>query len=96
MHVYIRPAALAEIDEAYEWYASEQAELGNEFLISVQAALEQIGSNPKRYPVLRNTTRRILLHRFPYAIYFRVGKNLVAVTACVHGKRNPIQWQSRR
>lgn len=39
--------------------------LGHDFLNKVSVALEDIGRNPDRWPVLRFEIRRRLIHRFP-------------------------------
>jgi hypothetical protein len=38
----IRPAAAAEIDEAYLWYESRRSGLGEEFLADVKQTLDRI------------------------------------------------------
>jgi hypothetical protein len=54
-----------DIAEAYIWYESQRIGLGEEFLRSVEAALDIIRRLPKlRAPVHRNY-RRALLRRFP-------------------------------
>ena len=41
-------------------------------------------------------TRRALVRRFPYAIYFRPVSDEVVVLAVMHGRRLPRRWRSRR
>jgi hypothetical protein len=41
-------------------------------------------------------TRRALLHTFPYAVYFRVTDDAVAVLAVLHMRRDPRTWQANR
>ena len=96
MPTLIRPAAAADIEEAFLWYERQQAGLGEEFLTAVQSALENIAAHPIRYPVVHRETRRVLLRRFPYGIYYRVYGKLVVVVACMHGRRDPKRWRSRR
>jgi plasmid stabilization system protein ParE len=36
-----------------------------------------------------------LVRRFPYAVYYRVERERIAVVAVHHGKRDPSPWQSR-
>jgi plasmid stabilization system protein ParE len=91
-----RPAASADVDEAYLWYENQRQGLGEEFLLAVQNAVDSILENPKMYPVVRRDTRRILLNRFPYSLLYRLIKKQVVVIACFHAKRDPQIWQSRR
>ena len=36
------------------------------------------------------------VRRFPYAIYFVLDSDHISVIACIHTRRNPRRWQSRR
>jgi len=40
--------------------------------------------------------RRAPLRRFPYAVFFALEGNLVIVTAVLHVRRDPAEWQRRR
>jgi len=95
MQVVVRPAAAADIDEAFLWYEGQHPGLGHEFLAAVQTLIDAIAQHSLRYPVVRRSTRRALLRRFPYAIYFRTYDEVVVVVACMHGRRNPRRWQVR-
>jgi plasmid stabilization system protein ParE len=96
MQCIVRPAAAADIDDAFLWYEGQRAGLGHEFLAAAQALIDSIAEHPLRYPVIRRNTRRALLRRFPYAIYYRVYGDVILVVACMHGRRDPRRWQVRR
>ena len=95
MQLLVRAAAAADVEEAYLWYQRQRAGVGEEFLEAVDAILREIATHPKTYPVIHRETRRALLRRFPYAIFFRVYDETIVVIACMHGRRNPIRWKSR-
>ena len=95
MQLLVRAAAAADVEEAYWWYQRQRAGLGEEFLEAVDAILRDIATHPKAYPVIHRETRRALLRRFPYAIFFRVYGETIIVVACMHGRRDPIRWKSR-
>jgi len=95
MQFIVRPAAAADIDEAFLWYEGQRAGLGHDFLSAAQTLIDTIAEHPLRYPVVRRNTRRALLRHFPYSIYYRVYDDIVVVVACMHGRRSPRQWQSR-
>ncbi len=90
-----RVAAAADLEDAYRWYERQRKGLGEDFLSAVQVAIETVGSNPKAHPVLHRDTRRILLRRFPYGLYYRVLDAEIVVVACFHAKRDPKTWRSR-
>ena len=96
MQCIVRPAAAADIDDAFLWYQAQRPGLGHEFLAAADALIAAIAERPLRYPVIRRNTRRALMRRFPYAMYFRVYDEVVVVVACMHGRRNPRRWQVRR
>ena len=95
MRIVVRPAAAADIGEAFLWYENQRAGLGNEFLGAAQAVIDAIAARPDMHPVIQRNTRRALLRRFPYAIYYRVYPDVIAVVACMHGRRDPRRWQVR-
>jgi plasmid stabilization system protein ParE len=51
--------------------------------------------NPELPATIYRDVRRALVRRFPYAIYYRVEPERIAVIAIHHGKRDPRHWQSR-
>jgi hypothetical protein len=67
-----RPAAAADIDEAFRWYEVQRVGLGEEFLAEVDATLRKVLVSPRQYPVIHRSTRRALLRRFPYGLFYRV------------------------
>ena len=92
----LRPAAAADVEDAYGWYEGQGLGLGEEFLASLGRTLATIVENPNQYPVLHRGTRRALLQRFPYGVFYRVIEDQVVVVACMHAKRNPKRWRARR
>ena len=91
-----RPQAEAELLDAQRWYEKQRPELGQAFAAAVDSALTGILQNPLAYPRVHGETRRALVQRFPYGIYFRAIANEVVVLAVMHGRRLPRRWQSRR
>lgn len=95
MEVVVRAAAAADIDDAYLWYERRSAGLGEEFLAAVDAAQVRLAGDPEKFPIVHRETRRVLLQRFPYALYYRVFGDRIVIVACMHGRRDPRQWRSR-
>ena len=50
-------------------------------------AVASIASDPFVYPELLWGNRRLVMHRFPYNIWFRVSGTVVLLVAVIHGKR---------
>ena len=95
MELVLRPAAAADIEEAFSWYEHQRKGLGNEFVAAVDAGLTEISHYPVRFPVHFRNTRRILLKRFPYAMFYRIYPDFVVVVACMHARRDPARWERR-
>jgi len=84
-----RPEVREELDEAYSWYESQQAGLGDEFLDCVDEMLNRICQMPESYAVVYRDVRRAVVRRFPYAVYYRIVSSRVIVTAIFHSRREP-------
>lgn len=89
------PKAALDILAATRWYDGQRLGLGDEFLADLSLSLQQICDSPASYARVLHTTRRALLARFPYAIYFRVRPQAVDVIALIHMRRHPRWWQAR-
>jgi len=94
--VVVRPAAAADIEEAYEWYESQHPGLGEEFLAALRSTRDRVLAHPEAFPVLHRATRRALIpQRFPYGLFYRIYGDTIVVVACMHAKRDPRRWQRR-
>jgi plasmid stabilization system protein ParE len=89
------PEAEADVEEAFEWYEAQRPGLGAAFRRVLDVAVAAVENQPEVYAVIHHNTRRVLLPRFPYGLYYRVLEQNVVVVACIHGKRHPKKWRSR-
>jgi len=65
-------------------------------LDAIDQAVERIALNPLAFPVVHGDTRRAVVRRFPYGIYFRMLADDIVITAVMHGRRHPRGRQSRQ
>ena len=93
--ILVRPAAAADIEDTFLWYQTQRLGLGDEFREALRLTLNQVAENPQGYPVIHRGTRRALLKRFPYGVFYREFPQVIVVVACMHGRRDPKRWQSR-
>ncbi len=91
---FLRPAELEMLDAA-RYYEVQAPGLGSDFLDKIDGAVEDIGRNPERWPVLRANIRRRLVHRFPYALLYCVDLEEIVVQATMHLHRRPDYWSHR-
>ena len=94
--VVVRPAAAADIEDAFAWYERQRDGLGREFLGALRTTMDLVLIHPEAFPVLHRGARRALVQRrFPYALFFRTDGDLIVLVACMHAKRHPRRWRSR-
>ena len=94
LEVVFRPQAEDEALETRQYYESRRPGLGREFGQALDALIARVVSNPFAFPCVHNETRRAVLSRFPYAVYFRVAEEAIVVLA-IHGRQHPSRWRRR-
>ena len=94
--VIVRPSAEADVRQAALWDESKREGLGAEFILELDALYERIAQNPRQLPTIEEGTRRALLRRFPYAVYFVLGDDVPVIIAVLHQHRRPDAWRERR
>jgi plasmid stabilization system protein ParE len=73
---------------AHDWYEERCAGLGDEFLADHAEALLRLESGPERFPIYYRGFRRVLTHRFPYKIFFRIVERNLIVVRILHGAQD--------
>jgi plasmid stabilization system protein ParE len=92
--IVFRPQAEREALEVRRWYEARREGLGNAFGAEVDEIVARMASTPLAFQCVRGETRRGVLKRFPYAIYFRATSKEIIVLA-IHGRQDPSGWQNR-
>jgi plasmid stabilization system protein ParE len=90
-----RPEAAADVRAAFDWYEQQREGLGAEFLAELARAEQIAQTSPLSYRIVRRDTRRVMLRRFPYQLFFRLVADVVVVVACFHGRRSPQRLEKR-
>jgi len=88
------PAAAAEVEDAYNWYAERDPILGAAFLDELHHALATIREAPQTWPSFQGA-RRYLMRRFPYHVIYRQVANAIQIVAVMHARRRPGYWRNR-
>ena len=86
--VTIRPKASADLRRAHDWYEERSPGLGDEFLADHAEALLRLEADPERFPLYFHGFRRVLTHRFPYKIFFRIAGQNIIIFRILHGAQN--------
>ncbi|WP_437328366.1 type II toxin-antitoxin system RelE/ParE family toxin [Sorangium sp. So ce381] len=88
--------ARAEALETFRWYYEEQRSgLGAVFRRELDDAIKRIRSAPLAYPPLYRDVRRVLVERFPYAVFYRILPAAIVVVGVIHRRRHPREWKRR-
>ena len=101
MILRFHPQARAEFDRSTDYYADIQPDLGQDFILKVDQALERIVEAPWRWPLWPSLPvnapeiHRILVKRFPFGIAFELHDELVVVLAVAHLHAEPFYWMPR-
>jgi plasmid stabilization system protein ParE len=93
--VIVRAEARADIAEAYQWYEERSEALGLQFARATDDCLNLVSRNPNAYPRIYKQVHRALLVGFPFAVFFAVRNNTIAIIGCIHVRRSPKHWKSR-
>jgi toxin ParE1/3/4 len=85
--IIIRPKAETDLQEAWAWYESQRAGLGEELLVEIRTAVRLLEKDPGRRPFYYRDFRRIIARRFPYKIFYRIEGKRVIVFRILHAKQ---------
>ena len=95
LEVRLRPEAEQDLSDAAAWYEEQLPGLGHRFLDNVLQAFSSVSEAPLMYSVVHRNTRRALIHRFPFGVYYLVEDTSIVVIAVMHGSRDPRRWKTR-
>ncbi len=95
MKVEFLSVAQTELDQAFEWYETQQKDLGLQLLNEFDAAMRRIINYPESYVLIETDVRRCLVKRFPYGILYGIDTDKIIVIALAHLHRKPDYWMDR-
>ena len=84
----LRSEARLELEQAVTWYEVQVPDLGRQFRAEVYRTFDNITARPELYPKSHGTTRKAVLRRFPYLIFYLVEAQRIVVMAVFHAKRD--------
>jgi toxin ParE1/3/4 len=96
MRIEYHPALEEELAEARDYYDGCSPGLGGDFINEFERQVLRVAAMPERWMIVHRTTRRALMKRFPYVIYFRALENdVIRITVVKHEKRHPAYGMGR-
>jgi hypothetical protein len=93
--VLFHPDAETELDRSITFYEERQAGLGVDFQREVLYGVSQIHNAPTRWPRYKYGTRKYLLNRFPFHIFYIANPDCIWIVAVAHCSRKPDYWKER-
>ncbi|MFK8011984.1 MAG: hypothetical protein AB8B80_08095 [Marinicellaceae bacterium] len=79
MKLEILELAQLEIEDSKDFYNLQQDGLGDSFKSDVKKSIDKIVESPELYPIVVNSIRRTLLHRFPFSIMYTIQNNKIII-----------------
>ena len=95
--ILLEPEASTDIQEAIDWYNSQQRGRGATFYNEVQKGIDRLSTFPFFQVRYDKVMRCLPLKGFPYMIHFSVNEEKAEVTikAVFHTSKNPKSWINR-
>jgi toxin ParE1/3/4 len=85
----VRPRAEHDMAEAALWYESRRVGTGLYFIRCVDAAISLITRHAEAGPMQFGPFRRVLVSRFPFAVFYSVEADAIVVHGVFHSSRSP-------
>jgi len=89
------PEAEAEFAEAVAFYEDHAEGLGLDFAAEVSEAINRAVTMPLAWMQIEEGVRRVLVHRFPFAVLYSEHNDEMFVLAVMHLRREPNYWAHR-
>lgn len=95
--IVFHPEAEVDLYTSMAYYEAQQRGLGGDLRREVEAAASRIREHPRSFPLhLESGTRKCLVRRFPYSVFFLELEDTIWIAAVAHQKRRPDYWSHRR
>jgi plasmid stabilization system protein ParE len=95
VRVEILPEADRELEDSARWYEEQEAGAGDDFIEEVERTIAKIAESPETWPFILGSSRRCLVHRFPYGVVYTYRQGTVRIEAVMHLGRRPGYWRHR-
>lgn len=89
VRIEFAPEAGLDVTEAAAWYEGRAVGLGDAFLSSLDATVQNMRRNPKAFPLFHGNYRRAFVRRFPYCVFFELAQESLKIYSVAHTSRHP-------
>jgi plasmid stabilization system protein ParE len=89
--ISFRKRATKEYLESIAWYKGRSLQAAENFVVSIQQALNEIEKQPSRFRRIYKNFYEVKTKRYSYSIVYFIDdmKKLIIITSIFHQKRNP-------
>jgi hypothetical protein len=87
--IEIRPLAIVETIEAYNWYELQRKGAGVAFLNELDDFYQSLLRNPKTYSYYLKPVREGKINRFAYAVVYELFETTIVAYSIFTTKQNP-------
>jgi plasmid stabilization system protein ParE len=95
MRIRFHPHARSELRAARNWYFERSPLSALTFAQTVDRAISRMTDTPHAFPRADHGTRKFVLHRFPFNIFYQIRETEIVIVAVAHQKRRPGYWSGR-
>ena len=97
MRVTFAPEVRLEFAEAARWNAGEAgAQRAEDFRNAAHRTVALAAEHPAMGTPAAADTRRIVIHHYPYSIFYWAAGDVLRILAIAHHSRRPFYWAGRR
>jgi len=89
MEVVIRPEAETDLAVAVNYCARGGEFAARRFIQRVEARIDFLSANPEGAPIVHSIFRRLLLHPYPFGMFYHIAGDRVFVIAVLDLRQNP-------
>lgn len=89
MTIEISTLAYSEIEDARVYYNLQQENLGERFKEHIKQSVDSIAQLPMLYPKITDELHRVIVHKFPYSIFYALFDEKIVIVSVAHQHRKP-------
>jgi len=89
MKLKILKGAQNDLHEGFRFYESQEEGIGSYFLSSLASDIDSLRLYAGIHPKTRSGYYRMLAHRFPFVIYYKIIEEEIRIYAVLDTRRNP-------
>ena len=89
MKIRTLKGAKSNLEEGFHFYEMQEPGIGSYFLSSLSSDIDSLRLYAGIHPKTESGYYRMLAHRFPFVIYYKIIENEIRIYAVLDTRRNP-------